>query len=166
MSSNQFKKDPRIFPRYDQLRDFLATIKSNDCLIWPYSRDYHGYGVVWTPAPHRRNRYASAVAFEMVNGAVPTGMFVCHTCDNPLCFNPAHLFLGTPADNMADKTTKRRQMHGATHYAAKLSESDVITIRELYRTGNYSQTTLANMYGVFQTAINKIVRYKRWRHLP
>lgn len=59
----------------------------------------------------RANRYS----YLIHRGPIPQGMYVCHTCDNPLCVNPDHLFLGTPLDNMLDKCRKGRQAKGPEH---------------------------------------------------
>lgn len=67
-----------------------------------------GYGNTIMPRPARKNMYAHRRSWEMVNGPIPEGMHCLHRCDTPACVNPAHLFLGTQADNMQDKSRKGR----------------------------------------------------------
>jgi len=73
----------------------------DECWPWTRSLSPKGYGRV-------RGRNAHRVAYELTYGPIPPGMFVCHTCDNPPCCNPAHLFLGTYLDNIADMVAKKR----------------------------------------------------------
>jgi DNA-binding transcriptional regulator YiaG len=93
-------------------------------------------------------------------------MFVCHRCDNPACCNPEHLWLGTPADNMADMVAKGRANGGAgnrrgeRNTRAKLSAEAVDEIRAL--SGKVSQSRLANRYGVSQSTVSMVQSGARW----
>ncbi len=89
------------------------------------------------------------------NGDIPDGLHVCHKCDNTICVNPNHLFLGTAADNMADRDKKGRHKPGIT---TKLSKKQVDEIRSLYP--SIEQKILAEKYSVSQGQISRIVNYK------
>lgn len=141
---------------------------------WPWLKErMYGYGYFqYQYTRHRAHRIVWGITF----GAIPDGMFVCHRCDNPGCVNPAHLFLGTPADNMADKVRKGREARGDRHgskthpertprgsanHVAKLTEEQVLYIRSCEETG----VALARKFGVLTTTISSIRTRRNWRHL-
>lgn len=107
-----------------------------------------------------KSRRAYDVAWEIEHGQVPDGYEVCHTCDNPLCCNDEHLFLGTHADNMRDMIEKGR---GGQQ---KLTIAQVQEIREKYATGEYSHGDLAKQYNVSDANIGLIVQGKTYSWLP
>jgi ribosome-binding protein aMBF1 (putative translation factor) len=92
-------------------------------------------------------------------------MWVLHTCDNPLCCNPLHLFLGDNLANNRDKTAKGRQVHGETHKLAKLTEPDVIVIKRALADGSLSRKDLAARFGVSLALIDHIAAGKTWKHV-
>ena len=86
----------------------------SDCIEWWGNRSMHGYGRLWRRAADGRRvlGYSHRMVWEECFGPIPDGMFVCHTCDNPPCVNPEHLFIGTAADNNRDKVQKGRLVSG------------------------------------------------------
>lgn len=124
---------------------------------WPYlgARTSRGYGR--HPYGNKMKR-AHRLAYEATHGEIPTGLLVCHRCDNPPCCNPAHLFLGTSTDNVADCTTKGRRALGEAHPRAKLTAQAVREIRE----SRQSMLSLSRRYGVSDMTIRSVVLGKSW----
>jgi len=114
-------------------------------------------------------RYAHRVAYELIYGSIPQGLFVLHRCDNPPCVNPDHLFLGTMRDNVQDAVKKGRHILGERVGVAKLTSEQVREIRAraryVPRKHGSNLASLAQEYGVSPTEISRILRRKRWGHL-
>jgi hypothetical protein len=121
-----------------------------------------GYGVITVPGGQMK---AHRFSYELHNGPIPKGMHVLHRCDNPPCSNPAHLFLGTQADNTFDMDTKGRRRtvahSGSKHGMAKLTEDQVRAIRASVGTA----PTIAAQYGVSDSTIYMIRGGHIWKHL-
>ena len=105
-------------------------------------------------------------AFESSYSIVPEGLFVCHSCDNPPCCNPEHLFLGTCPDNNADMREKKRHAFGEKHGGARLTNSDVRKIKSLF-SENVSVDLIHKMFPekTSRENITRIFRGERWRHV-
>lgn len=149
-------------PREPLLGKFLAKFRVNsetNCWQWTAAKAGR-YGAFRSDT---RMDLAHRVSYEIYCGPIPAGLRVCHRCDNPICVNPEHLFLGTDADNVFDKVSKSRQARGISHGHCKLSDSDVIEIR---KTKGATQQKIADLYGVDRTLIGLIRRNKIWKHLP
>jgi len=117
---------------------------------------------------------AHRVAWILSRGPIPGGMLVCHHCDNPPCCNPDHLFIGTHADNIRDRTQKNRSYQGERVWTNKLTEAQVIEIRMNFvpangrrgaRRGRVSNCEIARRYGVTDQLISQILRGKVWKHI-
>jgi len=109
--------------------------------------------------------YAHRVCWELLNGPVPDGLLVCHTCDNRICVRPDHLFLGTHLTNNRDAKTKGRTARGARHGNVKLTAAQVLNIRARYEAGERNQHRLAEEFGVSHATISDLVLRKYWTHI-
>lgn len=139
------------------------------CWRWSGKVSPDGYGRIRV-GDHRSNLIMAHRASWMLHvGPIPKGLLVLHRCDYPPCTNPAHLFLGTDADNCADMMSKGRANHsnpprGERAGASKLTETDVVGIRALAVEG-MPQSRIGARYGVAQSTISKIVLRYRWAHI-
>lgn len=155
---------------------FVDSVDASDlgpCEEWQGSRTLQGYGRIG-----RAGKRAHRMVWEQAYGPIPAGMFVCHRCDNPPCVKLSHLFLGTPADNMADKVRKGRQAKGlrtrpetrakgarnGSVKLAKLTAEDVRKARALSASG-VPLGVLASRFGVHKGTIHDAIRRRTWRHV-
>jgi len=143
-----------------------VDIKTEDeCWLWKDSVNIEGYGQF--ALTHTKNVRASRVAFILHYGPIlDPEMSVLHKCDIRRCVNPKHLFLGTQLDNMHDMINKGRSKwsRGSDNGMAKLTEEDVIAIRELYKLG-FLQKDVAEAFCTDQPTVSKIISGSRWAHI-
>lgn len=148
----------------------------DDCWVWRGWRSPTGYGYLkWGNKQQRAHR----IAWSLTNGPIPDGMLVCHHCDTPSCCNPKHLFIGSAADNNADKARKGRALSGNRHPsrttperhargersgASRLTEPQVIDVLRKAALG-HSHRSIAQELGVSTPTISSIVAGKAWRHV-
>lgn len=165
----------------------------DDCWLWLGGTDRDGYG--YFDVAHNDRTRSHRVAFKIANGAIDPKLQVQHSCDNPPCNNPGHLTQGTTQENSrqmvergrslkgdhhnlrvhpewratGDRTGARthpeRVTRGQAHYRSKLTETQVLEIRERYRPRIVSTNQLASEYGVSQGTIWAIVHGKTWTHI-
>lgn len=159
-------KGPKPRPIADRL--WSRVEKTEGCWLWTGKSTHRfGYGMVGL-GPHQGGMIAAhRLSWELENGPIPAGMCVCHHCDNPKCVNPAHLFLGSQRDNIADAIAKGRKAPmppsvGEKNGRARLATADVAEIRRRYSIGE-TQTSLAAAFRVPQTHISRIILNKAWR---
>lgn len=138
----------------------------NECWPWPTVHTTTGYGAL----SHDGQAYgAHRASYEIHRGPIPPGLFVCHHCDNRPCVNPAHLFLGTAADNAADMAAKgrasrcgpTRPSRGMDQPQAKLDDEKVRYIRRSSKGG----PALADEFGVSRKCISLVRRRQSWAHV-
>lgn len=155
---------PRRTPeeRYESRID--RTTSPNGCHPWMAGTGRFGYGRLKL---NGKTVPAHKFGYELLHGPVPRGMQVRHTCDNPPCQNPAHLIVGSPADNMRDRNDRGREAHnfGETNGQARLSAQQVSDIRDSYARDGVFQRDLAARYGISQSAVSMIVRRIHWPHV-
>ncbi len=138
------------------------TAPQGECIVWTGGKDKDGYGLVFDPE-YGKTRRAHRAVFERHNGKLFPGMLVCHSCDNPSCVQPSHLFQGTPRENTQDmlmKGRRKKSKRDTEHHATKIPHALRPEIREKCKSG-ISHTQVAKEYGVSQSLITQICAQKK-----
>ena len=130
------------------------------CFLWTGALRGKGYGCFKIG---NKNQIASRVSYELYNGTIPVGTIVCHSCNQPCCVNPKHLYAGTYSDNMIQAVEQGRQFvaSGTKNGQAKLTNDQVLAIRADPR----YQREIAKDYGVSQLHVSRIKRKLVWKDI-
>lgn len=150
---------PAQFFRHHDSR--IVVSMQTDCWHWVGATSHAGYGEVKI---NGKRDLAHRVAYQAINGPIPRGLMVRHSCDRPTCVNPVHLQVGTQAENMQDMVSRGRQSKGHHRPYAKLTDGDVRAIRNLLKQGK-GHSAIARQFGVSTSRISKINTGKIWRHV-
>ena len=139
--------------------------RTGECWNWTGCTDKDGYGRFWWDSKER-SIAAPRAAIMVEGGDIPSGMMVCHTCDNRLCVNPNHLYLGNAQSNMSDKMQRGRHKVslGSKNGKATLDESTVKSIRRRYANGE-KQADIMRDLGISRQLVHDIVRRRSWKHI-
>lgn len=173
----------RFQPRQTLAERFWAKVlKTDSCWLWTGAGEPGNYGRIGGTGSDRRMHQAHRVSWELHNGPIPDGMFVCHNCpggDNRRCVNPAHLFLGDHEANMIDRTKKgrtargdrsgphahpERMARGERNGSAKLNAESVRTIRARLQAGG-TVASLAREFRISEPVMYKIKHGQLWQHV-
>lgn len=156
---------PAPRPLVDRFWEMVRRGPSEECWPWTGSTRAGGYGAIAVRVPGRRHRLAPAhrVSWELHNGPIPDGLQVLHRCDNPPCVNPAHLFLGTNDDNVADMLSKGRNLVGQRCAHAVLTAEDVRRARVLFRSGTPLGDISRQLGGVNRGTIRSAINRSTWK---
>jgi hypothetical protein len=181
-------------PMEDRFWEKVVRLGNDECWGWNGSTSTWGYGKISAGGRGGKLKDAHRVSWAIHNGPIPSGLWVLHTCDNPPCTNPRHLFLGTPLDNVRDMRAKGRGMSGDAHTArtnstylergdqhwshrdpgkvrrgvamwnARFVDADIASIR--LRAKKEPAQKIAKDYGVCRATIENIAKRRTWRHVP
>ena len=152
-----------------ELARFLSKIKinKNECWEWQGACCACGYGQVKIRRLHKTVLSAHRVSYEHFKGKIPKNLYVCHSCDNRKCVNPAHLFIGTHQENMNDMKKKGRaksiSRKGVKNPSSKLTEEDVRNIMKMLPLKNNKE--IAELFNVTHSMISSIRCGASWTHI-
>ncbi len=134
--------------------------KVNGCWEWKGALRGKGYGCFKVDG---KNKIASRVSYELYKNSISPSKLVCHSCNNPKCVNPDHLYLGSYQDNTKQAVEQGRQFvaKGELNGSCKLTEAEILAIKSDTR----SQRKIAKEYNCSQLHVSRIKRNLVWRYL-
>lgn len=147
----------------DKFLAYMNPGEATDCWEWTGPKNSTGYGALVIA---RNTWTAHRLSYLLHNGDIPEGAFICHRCDNPPCVNPAHLYAGTPADNVRDREERNRSrtLRGEANGMALLTEDSVRAIRSLVEQG-IPRASIAEQFGVCKATVSHIAVRRNWSHV-
>jgi len=158
----EWNNDVRLIDRFYGKFEITDT-----CWVWKGKKDKNGYGQFYmnldkkeiSVRPHR-------FSYMIFKGEIPDGLLICHSCDNPACVNPQHLFLGTQKINIQDALKKERMNgpKGTKQWLAKFKDDDIREIRKLKSSG-MNGNQIAKKYNVNRRVIYDILKKITWKHV-
>lgn len=157
--------DTVLKPRGEARKFFYSLLdrKDDDCISWPFtwtSRDKRP----WVSLGKDRNGCVARFLCEEINGKPSfEKAHAAHNCGNHACVNPSHIRWATAKENAADKEAHGTVSRGEAHGASKLTEKDVLRIREL--SGTMTKTEIAKLFGIGDMQVGRIIRRERWAHV-
>jgi hypothetical protein len=139
----EMKREPNTVEAILEKRN----VTPEGCWEWTGGRNPNGYGKTTL---HNRTTVVHRLSYEHFVGPIPNGFHVCHHCDNPPCFNPEHLFVGTPKENDDDMRAKGREYR-------RWSQDDILRMSALSALG-FTQTQIGELFGASQTYVSVLLR--------
>lgn len=137
----------------------------NECWEWNGAKQKDGHGKFSARGKNKIATFvASRLSYFLHNGSIDNSLLVCHTCNNPSCVNPNHLYLGTAKDNYDDMIDAGTRYYSIGEDLSELTESDVVEIRRLHKNG-MAQIKIAEKFNVGRNCIWCIVNKVTWKHL-
>lgn len=153
---------------------FTISKNENECWLWTGGKDRDGYGQINSSREKgvaRKCLRAHRISYEHFIGEIPKGYFVCHTCDNPSCVNPKHLWAGSVNDNNKDAIKKGRDksyasnpLKGEANSQAKLTANKVREIRKLKKEG-VTTLEISKIFNIHVAHVNAVCRKATWKHI-
>ena len=145
----------------ERLRRKTKYDQVTGCWVFTGATKEFGHGVIGAGRRGEGVVRVHRVSWEHHNGPIPDGLSVLHQCDNPPCWNPDHLFLGTQLDNMRDMSRKGR----FSRPAAKLTLRQVVRLREMKASGSWTNAELSKKFGVGKRQVQKIANGDQWKSI-
>jgi len=137
--------------------NYVDIKTDKECWLWVGSKTEAGYGLIYWKD---ELKYAHRLSIELSGRHIPTRWYACHTCDTPACVNPNHLFAGTPRTNVQDMILKGRHSHGDSHHNAKITDEEVLIVRQLAEKGVFL-SDIAEQFGVTPGYVSEIVSNRK-----
>jgi len=142
----------------------------DECWEWQGGKSVAGYGRFWL---NGKTVSSTHFAYSSTGRSIRPGYFICHSCDNPGCVNPSHLFQGTPKENQMDMIKKGRQVNtrrkrenytrGEMCHLSKLTQSQVKEMRSLYAARKMTTNGLSKNFSVSKSTAKKIISNSTWK---